>query len=87
VRGKVAVTEWRVLARDGARTRVALYPRTGRTHQLRVHAAHPLGLAAPIVGDPLYGQRAERLMLHAEALTFMHPRTGERVALERPAPF
>ena len=87
VHGKPAVTEWSVLSRDSGQTRVALFPRTGRTHQLRVHAAHPQGLAAPIVGDRLYGQPAERLMLHAEALAFAHPHTGERVELVRPAPF
>ena len=58
VHGKHAVTEWRVTQRTGTRTRVALLPRTGRTHQLRVHAAHPLGLGAPISGDRLYGQDA-----------------------------
>jgi tRNA pseudouridine32 synthase/23S rRNA pseudouridine746 synthase len=87
VRGKSALTEWAVLSRVEGRTRVALHPRTGRTHQLRVHAAHPQGLGAPIVGDRLYGQPAERLMLHAEALAFVHPHTGERVELVRPAPF
>ena len=85
--GKPALTEWRVLSRAGAQTRVALYPRTGRTHQLRVHAAHALGLGAPIVGDRLYGRPAERLMLHAEALAFVHPHTGARVELVQPAPF
>ncbi len=85
--GKSALTEWRVLERTSNRTRVALFPRTGRTHQLRVHAAHPLGLNAPIVGDRLYGTNDTRLLLHAEALTFTHPRTLERIALEAPAPF
>ena len=87
VHGKPAITEWRVVARRADRTRVELVPRTGRSHQLRVHAAHPLGLAAPIVGDRLYGRAAARLALHAEALAFVHPRTGRRVLLERPAPF
>jgi tRNA pseudouridine32 synthase/23S rRNA pseudouridine746 synthase len=87
VHGKAAVTDWRLLSRAGGRARVALHPRTGRTHQLRVHAAHPQGLAAPIVGDRLYGRAAERLMLHAEALAFTHPHTGRRVKLVRPAPF
>ncbi len=87
VHGKPAVTAWRVLERRGARTRVAFFPLTGRTHQLRVHAAHPLGLGAPIVGDRLYGHEGERLHLHAEALSFRHPGTGQRVSFERPAPF
>ncbi|WP_224248755.1 RluA family pseudouridine synthase [Hyalangium gracile] len=87
VHGKHAVTEWHVLERHGERTRVALFPLTGRTHQLRVHAAHPLGLGAPIVGDRLYGREADRLHLHAESLSFRHPRTGQRVTFERPAPF
>ncbi|SEM24513.1 tRNA pseudouridine32 synthase / 23S rRNA pseudouridine746 synthase [Stigmatella aurantiaca] len=87
VHGKPALTHWRVLERRGARTRVALTPHTGRTHQLRVHAAHPLGLGAPIVGDRLYGREEVRLLLHAEALAFRHPATGQRVSFERPAPF
>ncbi|MGE5184893.1 MAG: RluA family pseudouridine synthase [Acidobacteriota bacterium] len=87
VHGKPALTEWRVLAREPARTRVALCPRTGRAHQLRVHAAHPGGLAAPIAGDRLYGRGGERLLLHAEHLAFVHPHTGERVELADPAPF
>ena len=90
VHGKGAITDWEVLARVGGRTRVAFAPRTGRTHQLRVHAAHPAGLDAPIVGDRLYGKDAgpgHRLQLHAESLAFAHPHTGERVTLERPAPF
>ena len=89
VHGKTAVTDWRVLGREDGRTRVAFYPRTGRTHQLRVHAAHPRGLAAPIAGDRLYGHggAGERLLLHAEALTFVHPHTGQTVHVERPAAF
>src|SRR6218665_1732808 len=87
VHGKAATTRWRVLERRGTRTRVAFFPLTGRTHQLRVHAAHPLGLGAPIVGDRLYGHEDARLFLHAEALTFTHPQMGERVSFELPAPF
>ncbi|MBS1121865.1 MAG: Pseudouridine synthase [Deltaproteobacteria bacterium] len=90
VHGKAAITEWRVLERTASRTRVALVPRTGRTHQLRVHAAHALGLGAPIAGDPLYARASapeERMLLHAEAIGFVHPRTGERLELELPAPF
>jgi tRNA pseudouridine32 synthase/23S rRNA pseudouridine746 synthase len=83
IHGKAAVTDWQRL--DGAR--VALFPRTGRTHQLRVHCAHPAGLASPIVGDRLYGTPGARLLLHAEQLAFAHPHSGERVALDLPAPF
>ena len=82
IHGKPAVTEWRVIARRRGRTRVAFTPRTGRTHQLRVHAAHATGLGAPIVGDRLYGRPDRRLMLHAEALAFTHPHTGARVQLQ-----
>ncbi|HEX3479917.1 MAG TPA: RluA family pseudouridine synthase [Kofleriaceae bacterium] len=85
--GKPAITDWQVVERAGARTRVHLVPRTGRSHQLRVHAAHPLGLGAPIAGDRLYGRAAERLALHAEALAFVHPHTGRWLRLERLAPF
>lgn len=87
VHGKPAFTTWRVIARAGGRTRVALFPHTGRTHQLRVHAAHPLGLGVPIVGDRLYGRAADRLALHAEHLAFTHPHTGAAIELESPAPF
>jgi tRNA pseudouridine32 synthase/23S rRNA pseudouridine746 synthase len=77
--GKKAVTDWRVLERKNGRTRIELFPRTGRTHQLRAHAAHARGLNAPIVGDRLYGAGGGRLMLHAESLTFDHPSTRERM--------
>jgi tRNA pseudouridine32 synthase/23S rRNA pseudouridine746 synthase len=87
VAGLEAVTEWKVLARGEGRTRVAFFPRTGRTHQLRVHASHPAGLGRAILGDRLYGLPGDRLMLHAERLTFTHPHTGERVTVESPAPF
>jgi tRNA pseudouridine32 synthase/23S rRNA pseudouridine746 synthase len=89
VHGKLAVTEWRALASAAGGSRVALVPRTGRTHQLRVHCAHPLGLGAPIVGDRLYGRAPgdARMLLHAEAIAFQHPHTGERLAFELAAPF
>lgn len=87
VHGKRALTEWEVLERRGERTLVALYPLTGRTHQLRVHAAHPMGLGAPIVGDRLYGREEGRLHLHAQTLTFTHPTTGERLTFVSPPPF
>jgi len=85
--GKPALTEWWVSQRTGTRTRVTLAPHTERPHQLRVHAAHPRGLGAPIVGDRLYGHEGPRLLLHAQALTFTHPRTGQPLELEAPAPF
>ena len=85
--GKAASTEWRVVERREGKTRVVLTPRTGRAHQLRVHAAHPLGIGVPIVGDPLYGRAAERLLLHAESLSFVHPHTKLRVFAECTAPF
>ncbi|NRD53860.1 RluA family pseudouridine synthase [Corallococcus exiguus] len=87
IHGKPAVTDWEVLHRAASHTRVAFHPRTGRTHQLRVHAAHPQGLGAPIMGDPLYGHAGLRLHLHAETLSFVHPATGQRVAFTRAAPF
>jgi tRNA pseudouridine32 synthase/23S rRNA pseudouridine746 synthase len=85
VHGKPALTQWQVLAQEGNQTRVALVPLTGRTHQLRVHCAH--GLALPIVGDRLYGKAGERLLLHAESLSFVHPGTRETVSFSSPAPF
>uniref|UniRef100_UPI003FED3FFA RluA family pseudouridine synthase n=1 Tax=Leyella stercorea TaxID=363265 RepID=UPI003FED3FFA len=73
---------------DKSLTLVHLYPKTGRTHQLRVHCAHPLGLACPILGDPLYGtERADRMYLHAAELTFRHPITGEPMHFLSPSGF
>ena len=80
--GKRAVTHYRVLSRTEGRTRVIFSPLTGRTHQLRVHAAHRRGLGAPIVGDALYGQAGDRLLLHAASITFTHPTTRERMTLK-----
>ena len=82
--GKKAVTEWLVMAREESTTRVALFPRTGRSHQLRLHLQ---SIGFPIVGDPIYGTRADRLMLHAQALTLFHPATTEPIRLDCPAPF
>lgn len=84
--GKPATTEFTVLERTGGRTRVAFFPKTGRTHQLRVHASHARGLGTPIVGDRLYGRPERRLMLHAEALTLRHS-DGRVLTLHAPAPF
>lgn len=87
--GKSAVTHYRIIERDEEAncTRLQLHPLTGRTHQLRVHCAHPLGMNAPIVGDPLYGQPANRLLLHAESLTFTHPLTHKTMTFESRAEF
>lgn len=89
VQGKVGISHWRRLAVEGNRTRIEFTPRTGRTHQLRLHSAHPKGLGCPIVGDRLYGCREgeERMLLHATFLSFTHPFTGEAMAFTSPAPF
>jgi len=79
--GKSAQTKWEVIKRFDGKTLVYFYPITGRTHQLRVHAAHPLGLNTPIVGDDLYGTKANRLHLHAESITFKHPITKELMTI------
>lgn len=81
--GKRSIT--RYAAQEGPY--VHLWPETGRTHQLRVHCAHPDGLDSPIVGDALYGTTGERLCLHADTLTFNHPATGERHTYNDPTPF
>ena len=75
--GKRAVTDYEFLSDN----LVALYPQTGRTHQLRIHCAHPDGLGRPIVGDELYGTKGERLMLHAAEIWFRHPVTGQEMHL------
>ncbi len=85
--GKPAVTHWEVIARHEESTRVYFYPHTGRTHQLRLHAAHQAGLNAPIYGDELYGKSVERLLLHAERLCFDHPVTNKRIEVISPVPF
>ncbi len=71
--GKPAKTYWELINSNGDEHRVYFYPHTGRTHQLRVHASHPLGLNLPIKGDDLYGTRMERLYLHSDLLEFVHP--------------
>ena len=82
-RGKPAITDYEMLGDN----RIALYPLTGRTHQLRMHCAHPDGLGCPIRGDELYGKASDRLYLHAERLELTHPVTGNRISFEQPAPF
>ena len=85
--GKPAETLFRVLDRHDGRTRIAFQPVTGRTHQLRVHAAHSAGLCHPIVGDTLYGHADRRLFLHAARIEFLHPRTGEKTVFEEAPEF
>ena len=92
--GRASRTLWRRLPSGGedaaARSAdVLFFPHSGRTHQLRVHAADPRGLGAPILGDRLYGDEgsAPRLMLHAERLAFAHPDDGRRIVCRAPAPF
>ena len=89
--GRSAVTRYKVIGtveRDGRLCAVVRFePVTGRTHQLRVHAAHKDGLDCPIVGDSLYGTATERLMLHASRISFVHPVTKCSMMLEHPAPF
>nr|WP_242024027.1 RluA family pseudouridine synthase [Nodosilinea sp. FACHB-13] len=85
--GKPSQTKFEVLGREGELTRIAFYPLTGRTHQLRVHAAH--GLNAPIWGDRLYGQSepGQRLHLHAQSLQFVHPHRKDAIFLDSAVPF
>lgn len=80
--GKKSVTKWKVVATYEKTTRIHFWPLTGRTHQLRMHSAHELGLNAPIVGDDLYGTAAERMYLHAGHLEFIHPVNKEKMSFE-----
>ncbi|MFM2229847.1 MAG: hypothetical protein RL607_1105 [Bacteroidota bacterium] len=85
--GKRAVTEWEKLETNNDTTLVSFKPITGRTHQLRVHAAHQLGLNTPIIGDDLYGKKGKRLCLHATYLKFSHPHTKQYIELTCPITF
>ena len=93
--GKNAFTRYEILGlqtltiegKEHPCTRMAYYPESGRTHQLRIHSAHPDGMDCPILGDPLYGQASDRMYLHAESLEFRHPHTGESISIEKKAPF
>lgn len=85
--GKPALTKWKVVERTHSQSKIHFYPISGRTHQLRVHAAHALGLNTPIVGDELYGLKADRLKLHAEEIVFVHPSTKEKVTFSCPVNF
>lgn len=77
--GKQAETNWEVIERKNSKTRVHLFPISGRTHQLRVHTSHLLGLNTPIIGDDLYGKKSNRLHLHAAEITFTHPTTNKKI--------
>jgi tRNA pseudouridine32 synthase/23S rRNA pseudouridine746 synthase len=85
--GKPAETYWQIIERANSQTKVYFYPKTGRTHQLRVHSAHINGLNMPIVGDDLYGKRSNRLHLHAESLSCSHPVTNETLHFQVDAEF
>lgn len=89
IHGKMGITHWKRLSLENGMTRVAFRPVTGRTHQLRVHAAHDRGLGIPIVGDPLYGQGTGpgQLKLHATELAFQHPSTKEELVFRSRARF
>lgn len=85
--GKSAQTKWEVIEIKNRQTRVYLYPITGRTHQLRVHASHELGLNTPIIGDDLYGKKGSRLHLHAEKIRFIHPFSKVEMTIKKEAEF
>ena len=80
--GKRSITKWKTIKKYNDMTKVDFWPLTGRTHQLRMHSAHELGLNAPIVGDDLYGTVAKRMYLHAAHLEFTHPKTKEKISFE-----
>ncbi|GJM32712.1 MAG: RNA pseudouridine synthase [Saprospiraceae bacterium] len=80
--GKPAKTKWKVVEQSNHQTKIHFFPITGRTHQLRMHAAHALGLNTPILGDDLYGTKADRLHLHAESIEFVHPVSKEIMAIQ-----
>jgi len=85
--GKSAKTKFEIKAIEGKKTRIHFFPLTGRTHQLRVHSAHVKGLNCPIIGDDLYGNKANRLHLHAGFIRFVHPTTKLHISFEVKDPF
>ena len=87
--GKQGITMWKAIGAEPSGTRVEFTPLTGRTHQLRLHAAHPYGLGSPIVGDYLYGsgKDGDRLLLHSCLLSFTHPENNKVCTFTTPAPF
>ena len=87
INGKTAITDYQVVCITNGRTKILLYPHTGRTHQLRVHCAHKDGLNTPILGDTLYGKEDKRLFLHAKEIYFTHPITGIEMHIEKKEDF
>ena len=89
LRGKLGITRWRRLGVEGSATRIEFMPVTGRTHQLRLHAAHPEGLGAPIVGDRLYGngQEGSPMCLHASQVAVRHPKDSQPFKITSEIPF
>jgi tRNA pseudouridine32 synthase/23S rRNA pseudouridine746 synthase len=85
--GRPALTRWEQIEQKDGKTKVYFYPITGRTHQLRVHSAHSSGLNCPILGDDLYGERSDRLYLHAAELTFYHPVEKKEMTFVAECPF
>jgi len=85
--GKAAKTNWTIISENNTYTRIHFYPVTGRTHQLRVHAAHKDGLNLPIIGDDLYGTKQDRLYLHAEFIEFIHPTSKNKINFTVPSDF
>lgn len=85
--GKPAETYWQLIEVKDGRSKVYMYPKTGRTHQLRVHSAHHMGLNMAMVGDGLYGEKADRLHLHAEMLELDHPYSKERMCFQAECEF
>ncbi len=89
INGKLSITKWRKIGVERKKTRVKFIPLTGRTHQLRVHAAHHQGLGCPIAGDTLYGngKEGDQMMLHASFLRFTHPASGVSMEFKSNVPF
>ncbi len=85
--GKPSKTTFRLILKKESCTRVAFFPETGRTHQLRVHSAHKKGLNNPIMGDRLYGSTNDRLFLHAESITVVLPISNQKITITSPCPF
>jgi tRNA pseudouridine32 synthase/23S rRNA pseudouridine746 synthase len=89
IHGKMGISQWRRISIENGITRIHFQPITGRTHQLRIHSAHPKGLGLPILDDPLYGNGSDpgKMKLHASKLSFHHPGTSERLTFTSPVPF